>query len=83
MEELDWSVGEVMRVVSEEGVQGDTITIFTSDNGPFLERGAEVSEGVEGGGGVCVEGGGGEWRGVCVWRGLEGEVMRNVVLGCF
>jgi arylsulfatase A len=32
--ELDWSAGEIIRVLKEEGVYENTIFIFTSDNGP-------------------------------------------------
>jgi arylsulfatase A-like enzyme len=34
MQELDWSIGEMMRTLKEAGVSEDTIVIFTSDNGP-------------------------------------------------
>jgi len=33
MEELDWSVGEVLRAVKDAGVEKNTLVIFTSDNG--------------------------------------------------
>lgn len=36
MEEVDWSVGEVIRALKENGVYDNTIVIFTSDNGPWL-----------------------------------------------
>ena len=32
--ELDWSAGEIIRVLKEEGIYENTIFIFTSDNGP-------------------------------------------------
>lgn len=32
--ELDWSAGEIIRVLKEEGIYKNTIFIFTSDNGP-------------------------------------------------
>jgi len=35
VEEIDWSVGEVLGAVSEMGIDGDTLIIFTSDNGPW------------------------------------------------
>lgn len=35
VEELDWSVGEVMKAVSEAGIDEQTLIIFTSDNGPW------------------------------------------------
>ena len=37
--ELDWSVGEVMNALEENGVADNTIVIFTSDNGPWMSYG--------------------------------------------
>jgi len=34
MQELDWSVGEMMSALQQAGVAENTIVIFTSDNGP-------------------------------------------------
>lgn len=34
VEELDHSVGEVLRTLRETGVDGNTLVLFTSDNGP-------------------------------------------------
>lgn len=39
MMEVDWSVGEVMRTLKENGLEKNTIVIFTSDNGPWLTYG--------------------------------------------
>ena len=36
MMELDWSAGEIIKILKEEGVYDNTIFIFTSDNGPQL-----------------------------------------------
>ena len=36
IEEIDWSVGEVLRTVRELGLDEHTLTVFTSDNGPWL-----------------------------------------------
>ena len=33
--EIDWSVGEIMRALKENGVEDDTLVILTSDNGPW------------------------------------------------
>jgi arylsulfatase A len=33
MEELDWSVGEVMKAVKDAGIEKNTLILFTSDNG--------------------------------------------------
>jgi len=35
VEEIDWSVGEVMRTIKECGIDQRTLVIFTSDNGPW------------------------------------------------
>ncbi|OHX64644.1 sulfatase family protein [Flammeovirga pacifica] len=37
IEELDWSVGEVLKTLQEEGLEENTLVIFTSDNGPWVE----------------------------------------------
>lgn len=34
--ELDWSAGEIVRVLKEEGIYENTLFIFTSDNGPQI-----------------------------------------------
>jgi len=41
VEELDWGVGEIMNTLKEVGQDANTLTFFSSDNGPFLERGLE------------------------------------------
>lgn len=37
--ELDWSVGEIMKSLDENGLTENTIFIFTSDNGPWISYG--------------------------------------------
>jgi arylsulfatase A-like enzyme len=37
--ELDWSVGEVIKYLKEEGLTDNTLIIFSSDNGPVLDDG--------------------------------------------
>ena len=39
MMELDWSVGEILKVLEENGLDDNTLVIFTSDNGPWLNFG--------------------------------------------
>lgn len=34
--ELDWSVGQLLEAVRESGRERDTLVIFTSDNGPWI-----------------------------------------------
>jgi arylsulfatase A-like enzyme len=36
IEEIDWSVGEVVKALSAAGVAENTLVVFTSDNGPWL-----------------------------------------------
>jgi arylsulfatase len=38
VEEIDWSVGEIMKVLKEKGLDKNTLVIFTSDNGPWLTQ---------------------------------------------
>ena len=45
MEEIDWSVGQIMATLDELGLAENTIVIFTSDNGPWR---AESSGGLRG-----------------------------------
>jgi arylsulfatase A-like enzyme len=37
IEELDWSVGEIISALKDNGLDKNTIVVFTSDNGPWLE----------------------------------------------
>jgi len=37
--ELDWSVGEILKALKDNGLEEDTLVIFTSDNGPWLAYG--------------------------------------------
>jgi len=36
VEEIDHGVGEILKVLKEEGLDENTIVVFTSDNGPWL-----------------------------------------------
>ena len=35
IEEIDWSVGQVMKAIKEAGIDENTLVVFTSDNGPW------------------------------------------------
>jgi len=35
IEEIDWSVGQVLRALKDNGVDDNTLVIYTSDNGPW------------------------------------------------
>ncbi len=39
MMEVDWSVGEIMKAVEDNNLTDNTIIIFTTDNGPWLNFG--------------------------------------------
>jgi len=54
MQELDWSVGEMMTALKEAGVADNTIVIFTSDNGPTSNKYAKPYRGTKY---VTLEGG--------------------------
>lgn len=36
IEEIDWSVGQILEKLDELGLAGRTLVVFTSDNGPWL-----------------------------------------------
>ncbi|MCA9115456.1 MAG: sulfatase [Planctomycetaceae bacterium] len=58
--EIDWSVGEILRTLKENGLDDQTLVIFTSDNGPWLSYGDHA-----GAVGVLREGKGTMWDGGC------------------
>jgi arylsulfatase A-like enzyme len=67
IEEIDWSVGEVLAAIKETGVDERTLVIFTSDNGPWLsfnERGGSALP-LRDGKGTIYEGG---MREPCIMR---------------
>lgn len=57
--EIDWSVGEIMKALKKNGIEKNTIIIFTSDNGPWLNFGNHAGNtgGLREGKGVSYEGG--------------------------
>jgi arylsulfatase len=65
--EIDWSVGQVMNALEKNGLTENTIVIFTSDNGPWLNFGdhAGSAKPLREGKGTCWEGG---TRVPCVMR---------------
>jgi arylsulfatase A-like enzyme len=40
IEELDWSVGEIVGALQKHGLDKDTLVMFASDNGPWLSYGS-------------------------------------------
>jgi len=59
IEEIDWSVGRVLDALDQHGLAGETLVIFTSDNGPWLNFGnhAGSTGGLREGKGTAFEGG--------------------------
>lgn len=81
MMEIDWSVGEILKTLKEQGIDKNTIVMFTSDNGPWLNFGnhAGSSSGFREGKGTVWEGG---HRVPCIvrWKGRlqEGTVCNKL-----
>ena len=59
MMEIDWSVGEIFNALEKNGLDKNTLVIFTSDNGPWLNFGnhAGSAGGLREGKGDSFEGG--------------------------
>ncbi|MDY3558812.1 sulfatase-like hydrolase/transferase [Gemmata sp. JC673] len=58
IQEIDWSVGEILKALDEHKLARDTLVIFTSDNGPWLSYGNHA-----GSAGSLREGKGTSWEG--------------------
>jgi arylsulfatase A len=58
LEELDWSVGQVLESLRKEGLAKNTLVVFTSDNGPWL-----IQKLAGGSAGLLREGKGSTWEG--------------------
>jgi arylsulfatase A-like enzyme len=58
VEELDWSVGQVLQTLRQEGLAENTLVFFTSDNGPWLTQRL-----AGGSAGLLREGKGSTWEG--------------------
>lgn len=80
--EIDWGVGEIIKALEETGLIGNTLVIFTSDNGPWINYGnhAGSTGGLREGKGTTFEGG---QRVPCIlmWKGVipEGSVSNSLV----
>ena len=65
--EIDWSVGQIMKTLKKNGLENNTLVIFISDNGPWLNFGNHA-----GSAGPLREGKGSMWDGgarvPCVMR---------------
>ncbi|MEP3482309.1 MAG: sulfatase [Fuerstiella sp.] len=47
MQELDWSVGQMMQALKEAGIADNTIVVFSSDNGPTAQKYARPYRGTK------------------------------------
>ncbi|NQY08791.1 MAG: sulfatase [Flavobacteriales bacterium] len=83
MMEIDWSVGEITKSLEEKGLTENTIVIFTSDNGPWLNFGNHA-----GSAGGLREGKMTTWDGgqrvpfIIKWPGKTPEGTVNNQLAC-
>jgi arylsulfatase len=83
MMEIDWSLGEIVKALNENGIADNTVIIFTSDNGPWLNYGNHA-----GSAGGMREGKGTNWEGgqrvpfIVAWQGKvpAGTICNQ--LGC-
>ncbi len=70
VEEIDWSVGQVIATLREVGVAENTLVVFTSDNGPWLIMGDQGgSAGPLKDGKGCTWEGGMRVPGIAWWPG--------------
>lgn len=58
VEEIDWSVGEILNALKENGMDKNTLVFFTSDNGPWIIKHLEG-----GSSGLFRDGKGSTWEG--------------------
>jgi len=58
VEEIDWSVGQILTAVREQGLAESTLVVFTSDNGPWL-----IKKSQGGSAGLLREGKASTWEG--------------------
>jgi len=81
VQELDWSVGEVMKALTKNKLDKNTLVIVTSDNGPWLNFGnhAGSAGGLREGKGTSFEGG---QREPCIvrWQSVipEGKICNQL-----
>jgi arylsulfatase A-like enzyme len=85
--ELDWSLGQIVKVLEDEKLTGNTLLIVTSDNGPWLKFGdnAGSSGGFREGKGTTWEGGNRvpciiKWPGKIEAGGVNSELFANIDL---
>ena len=84
MMEVDWSVGEVLKILRKYGLEKNTLVILASDNGPWLNYGNHAGNtgGLREGKGTTFEGGS---RVNCImyWKGhiTGGAICNELISG--
>ena len=81
IQEIDWSVGEILSALKDNGLDKNTLVVFTSDNGPWLVMNEEG-----GSAGLLKDGKGTTWEGgmreptIAWWPGIipAGEVSQGI-----
>jgi arylsulfatase A-like enzyme len=78
IQEIDYSVGAIMKALKDNNLEDNTIVVFTSDNGPWLSYGKHA-----GSTGIYREGKGTTWEGgqrvpCIVW--YPNEIKPNTVI---
>jgi arylsulfatase len=78
--EVDWSVGQVVKALEEQGLLENTLIIFSSDNGPWLQEGPFGGEALplREGKGTPYEGGV-RIPAIAYWKGKIAPAVRNDV----
>lgn len=70
IEEIDWSVGRIIETLQAQGIDEETLVVFTSDNGPWLSMDELAgSSGPLDGGKFSVEEGGPRVPAIARWPG--------------
>jgi len=83
VEELDWSVGQILDTLRREGLAENTLVFFSSDNGPWL-----IMNQQGGSAGLLREGKGSTWDGglrvpgIAWWPGKIRAGVINTNLAC-
>ena len=76
--EIDWSVGQILKALKDNGIDQKTMVVFTSDNGPWLSYGEHSGSALplREGKGTALEGG---QREPCIIR-YPGKIPANTTI---